>query len=325
MFGKEKNNQNNIGEIQDQNIPMTSQIEGIDLEDDGFSDFFNDDNDVFDNISYPSQIENNQIQQQYNQIEEVNQLQEGNIQPQEYAQPQEEYAQPQQEYVQPQQEYVQPQEEYVQPQEEYTQQEYNQPAQESENIKRDMVLYIIADKKENGLTTYFRECGIKVSSVYDDITEAKNAVLMQSLPTRIVIIDSGKGKFTLTKVREEIIDMLGISDEQNKTTVFFTDSVIKVDTMRALGKAAKQIDWLQYKSTPIVAATILAYRENYVYDMEDEADEIADEKTILSMEGFKYRGEESERMGVVGITPKAVLDNIVNEDGTELEGFVINL
>lgn len=211
--------------------------------------------------------------------------------------------------------------------------EQTQPYQSEESTDQssdsnkdvDMVLYIIADKKENGLTAYFRDCNIKVSSVFDDIIEAKNAVLMQSMPTRIVIVDSGRGKFTMTKVRDEIIDMLGISDEQNKTTVFYTDSALKVDTLRALGKAGKEIDWIQYKSTPIVAATILAYKENYVYDMEDDIESKDDEKSILSMKGLRYTGENSPRMEISGFSKKSILENIVNKQGNELQGFEINL
>ncbi len=189
----------------------------------------------------------------------------------------------------------------------------------------EMILYIIADKKQVGLLNYFRECGIKVSSLFNDITDAKNAVLMQSKPTRIVIIDSGQGRFTTTTMRAELIDMLGISDEQNKTTVFYTDSALKVDTLRSLGKAGKEIDWKVYSTTPVVAATILNYNELYVYDEADKSEQLEDSKSILSLKGLTFAGEETPRVDIKGFTSESILNNLVNNVGEELESYEIRL
>ena len=197
----------------------------------------------------------------------------------------------------------------------------------------DMVLYIISDKKQPGLINYFRECGLKVSNVFSDITTAKNSIIMQSMPTRIVIIDSGMGKFTTATMRSELIDMLGISDEQNRTTVFYTDSALKVDTMSSLGKAGKVIDWIVYSSTHVVAATILNYNESYVYDMEESGEDFDSTDSILSMKGMRVivddHGAPGQaplvNMDIKGFSSKAILDNMVNSDQGELIGFNIKL
>lgn len=325
MFGKKKDNSNNINNDNNDLVSAPIMVE----EDDGFSDFFEDGEQSQSGMQVTGSPQNHQpinfnkpeTPVDYNQGYRQEQVQE---QVQEQADYNQGY---QQEYTQQGQHIDQ-----FDDSDQFEQQEQYQPVQQniqqtdqSNQSKQDMVLYIIADKKENGLTAYFRDCNIRVSSVFDDIIEAKNAVLMQSQPTRIVIIDSGRGKFTLTKVRDEIIDMLGISDEQNKTTVFYTDSVLKVDTLRALGKAGKEIDWIQYKSTPVVAATILSYKENYIYDMEDDIEKFLPEKEVLSLKGLTYSGEKSPRMEISGFTRKAILDNIVNKQGDELQGYEINL
>ena len=300
MLGK-KNNNVQSGTVDQDSSAYTSADDVVDM-DDGFSDFF-DNPESSDNGSgiTDADIQNNQAPQDLSQGYE------------------EEDAQVQQP------EPIHEPEEYEESEPQYQSKPYQQSNMDQSVNKTDMVLYIIADKKENGLTAYFRESGIKVSAVFDDITDAKNAILMQSMPTRIVIVDSGKGKFTLTKVREDIIDMLGISDEQNKTTVFYTDSALKVDALRTLGKAGKEIDWIPYKSTHIVAGTILAYKENYVYDMEEDVEAREKSKDILSMRGFKYTGEPSPRMEPVGLTPEVILKNVINGQGEQLKSFEIKL
>lgn len=194
-----------------------------------------------------------------------------------------------------------------------------------EHINSEMILYVIIDKPIFGLINYFRESGLKVSNIFSDILEAKNAVLMQSEPTRIVVIDTGLGRFTTTTMRAELIDMLGISDEQNKTTVFFTDSVLKVDTNRALGKSGKNIDWIQYQSTAIVVATILEYGENYKFDMEDEVDLMGHEDDLLSFKGLTLKAKDNPRMDISGFSSDAILTHLVNSEDNILEGYKVNL
>lgn len=203
----------------------------------------------------------------------------------------------------------------------------NQESEEPEEVapKQDMILYIIVDKPVVGLINYFRESGVKVSNIFSDITDAKNAVLMQSEPTRIVVIDTGLGKFTTTTMRAELIDMLGISDEHNKTTVFYTDSVLKVDTNRALGKSGKNIDWVPYKSTAIVAAAILSYRENYIYDSADEDDKLESAKALLNFKGLTLANSNNPRMNITGFSSDSILTHVVNSEEGLIEGFEVAL
>ena len=193
--------------------------------------------------------------------------------------------------------------------------------------KPKMMLYLVIDKPVEGLLNYFRMSGVNVSNIYSDIGEAKNEVIMQSDPLRIVIVDTGLGKFTTTTMRAELIDMMGISDDQNRTTVFYTDSALKVDTLHTLGKSGKDIDWFKYQSTALVVATLLSYNEEYI--LNSDSDNLADQKKTQANEVLNFKGLTSglpdvPRMEITGFTSDAIMTHVVNNvDGT-IPGFEIN-
>ena len=193
--------------------------------------------------------------------------------------------------------------------------------------KPKMMLYLVIDKPVEGLLDYFRMSGVNVSNIYSDIGEAKNEVIMQSDPLRIVIVDTGLGKFTTTTMRAELIDMMGISDDQNRTTVFYTDSALKVDTLHTLGKSGKDIDWFKYQSTALVVATLLSYNEEYI--LNSDSDNLADQKKTQANEVLNFKGLTSglpdvPRMEITGFTSDAIMTHVVNNvDGT-IPGFEVN-
>lgn len=193
--------------------------------------------------------------------------------------------------------------------------------------KPKMVLYIVIDRPVGGMINYLRECGVKVSAIFNNITDIKNTVLMQSEPTRVVVVDTGLGKFSATAMRKELVDMFGISDEQNRTTVFFTDSVIKMETTRELGRSgSKHIEWLPYKSTAIIAATLLSYDEEYVYDSEDKDDAIPTEAEILGIKGLPMKEKyESSPMDIRGMSSESIIQNLFSDHSEALPGYKVRL
>lgn len=193
--------------------------------------------------------------------------------------------------------------------------------------KPKMMLYLVIDKPVEGLLNYFRMSGVNVSNIYSDIGEAKNEVIMQSDPLRIVIVDTGLGKFTTTTMRAELIDMMGISDDQNRTTVFYTDSALKVDTLHTLGKSGKDIDWFKYQSTALVVATLLSYNEEYI--LNSDSDNLADQKKtqandVLSFKGLTSGLPDVPRMEITGFTSDAIMTHVVNNADGTIPGFEVN-
>ena len=56
--------------------------------------------------------------------------------------------------------------------------------------KRDMNLYIVTDSRKSGLAAYFKSVGLNLVGISNSLEEAKGYLLMNSEPTRVVIIDS---------------------------------------------------------------------------------------------------------------------------------------
>jgi len=189
---------------------------------------------------------------------------------------------------------------------------------ESTNIEsnNEYILYAIIDKRLPGLLEYMRESGLNVSRIFQNITDARNTILMQYRPARIIVIETGMGIFTATKVRQEIIDMLSLSDDDSKITVFYTSSVLKMDAVKTIGETNKNIEWVNFKSVVDVIADVLLYKETYLDD--DYVDSVEDvcEESILKHKGSlsdNYK-DEGERIILHGLSPEIIATNVLEGD-----------
>ena len=192
----------------------------------------------------------------------------------------------------------------------------------------DLILYVIADKAQVGMTSYCRNYGANVSKVFTNIAEARDNLLMQIEPFRVIVIDSGTGKFTNMGARKELIDLLGICDVDTRITVFYTDSAIKTDVELADEVEDKEINWYRYRSTPDVVAHILqnSKKENYILDSSDIDEEDTD-ITILNVTGLPGKEGKKLDLGKPSITPDDVIFNMMNNNSTEglIQGYEIKL
>ena len=195
-----------------------------------------------------------------------------------------------------------------------------------EPVKYDCILYIVTDRIIHGMVDYMRDCGLNVNNIFDNIETVRNMLLMQFNRCRIVVIDTGSGKFVTPTIRKELIDMIGVNDENLKFTVFYTDSVIKSDAMEALGKAGKSIEWVKYKTTPIVVAAMLSHaEENYIDDSMTRCSGEKTEDDILNSMGLPTYGCELEKMSPPIITASAIHKNVVEFEGDGIPKFNIKL
>ena len=219
-------------------------------------------------------------------------------------------------------------EEPINYQDEYSQDAYEQETINPDNKKQttdesvqDYILYVITDRPFDGLINYMREHGLNVSVIFSNIDEARNYLLMQTDPYRLVVLETGLGKFTSTNQRKQLIDLLGMcTDEESRASVYFTDSVLKIDVTRALGKSA-DVTWEKYRNTAHVVSELLKTKEHFVLVDEQELDEI---KTLDDYKDFK--GLPSRETATKGIQPIITFESIRKDmmdenDGTPLEGF----
>ena len=195
--------------------------------------------------------------------------------------------------------------------------------EEYENSTYDsMLLYILTDRLTSNLLNYFRSSGVMVSHIYTNIQSIRDDLLMQTDPCRIVIIDSGLGKFTSVQARKDIIDMLGLSDEDNKIAVFYTDSIIKSETRDSIEVDYKSINWYKYISTADTVARLLMLKENYRITKNAQKTIEYDRDEILNKKALTMNCKESKYgIGKPIFSVDDISSNMKSTDYNEIKSF----
>lgn len=179
-----------------------------------------------------------------------------------------------------------------------------------EKVERSLIILI--DKKLPNLQESLVDRGLNVSTVYNDIEDIKIGLLMQSGNCRVVVIESGLGVFTTVTMREEIKDLLGMCNgDDKKLTVFYTDSVIKSDSIKT--PVGKQIDWNLYTTMADVISKLKEYNETYIM-----TEDIYSEKLISVEEALKITGDYVEENQTLVNT-----DGHIPEDSEELRKLAV--
>lgn len=194
---------------------------------------------------------------------------------------------------------------------------------------RDLILYIIIDKANPAMLQYYRECGVNVSKIFTNINDAKDTLLMQVDPVKILIIDTGTGRFSAMGSRKELLDLMGICDEDARISVFLTDTVIKSEVEYNESFETKKIHWYKFKSNTDVIAKLLQAKdkENYIYDENDKdtVDDIPD--NVLQFKGFKAKVDDGINIGAPTIDifdiKVHMAENTDNSD--EIPGYEIKV
>ena len=179
-----------------------------------------------------------------------------------------------------------------------------------EKVERSLIILI--DKKLPNLQESLVDRGLNVSTVYNDIEDIKIGLLMQSGNCRVVVIESGLGVFTTVTMREEIKDLLGMCNgDDKKLTVFYTDSVIKSDSIKT--PVGKQIDWNLYTTMADVISKLKEYNETYIM-----TEDVYSEKLISVEEALKITGDYVDENQTLVNT-----DGHIPEDSEELRKLAV--
>lgn len=191
------------------------------------------------------------------------------------------------------------------------------------------VLYMIIDKPIDGMLHYFRSYGLNVSRIFSSIKEARDVVLMQVIKSKLIVIDTGTGRFTSMASRNELTDLLGIGDDDNSTIVFYSDSVIKTEVEYSRELENKRVDWVKYKSTAQVLAYLLKNKGKEEYVPDGEYTQAAKIVEDLSHKGFKLSDEALDmvNMGEVQINTSDIISKQTgeNSDYSEIPGYTVEL
>ena len=193
----------------------------------------------------------------------------------------------------------------------------NDEQTEETDKPRDLILYIIIDKANPAMLQYYRECGVKVSKIFTNINDAKDTLLMQVDPVKILIIDTGTGRFSAMGSRKELLDLMGICDEDAMISVFLTDTVIKSEVEYNESFETKKIHWYKFKSNTDVIAKLLQAKdkENYIYDDNDK-DTIDDiPENVLDFKRFKAKVDDGINIGNPTIDIFDIPENVLDFKG----------
>ena len=208
-------------------------------------------------------------------------------------------------------------------------------AKESENAEEkpveqveDVVLYIITDRHLPNMLQYYRERGVNVSNIFDSIEDARSALILNIEKSRLVILDTGMGQFSNMGTRRQIIDLIGISDEENRISVYYTDSVIKSEVEYSDEVMGREISWHKYRSTADVIAHILKHKnEHYVLDFNADKDGSDSKPVYMDRPGFKVDVEKVPVIGTMAFTSKDVMRHLDEESAevNQLEAYAVHM
>lgn len=184
--------------------------------------------------------------------------------------------------------------------------------------ERDLILYIITDKANPSMLEYYRECGVNVSRIFTNINDAKDTLLMQINPVKIVIVDTGTGRFSAMGARKELLDLMGICDEDAKISVYYTDTVIKSEVEYNDTLERISIHWHKFRSNIDVVAHLLKNKgkENYIYDSDDK-DKVKDTPSdLLDFRGLRADVPDSMNIGTPAINLNDIKVHMVENTDT---------
>lgn len=193
--------------------------------------------------------------------------------------------------------------------------------------EKEFVLYLIVDRSNPTALGYYRDCGVNVSKIFTDIKEAQETLLMQVNPCKIVIVDTGSGRFSTMGNRKEVLNLMGICDEDARISVYYTDTILKTEIDYIDNINTRSIHWHKYKSTPDVVAHLLKNKgkEKYIYDDYDKDEVISTDEDILHIKGLNFVEPKQIDIGESFITAHDIMIHMSeNEDTTdEIESYKI--
>lgn len=190
-------------------------------------------------------------------------------------------------------------------------------------------LYLVSDKAVPGLLEYLNDCGLAVTDIFDGVEPLKNTLLLQSSRARIVIIDSGTGRFISPNVRKELVDIIGMNDENLQFTIFYTDNILKSTTIQELGKMGKELEWVKYSSTVVVAAYLLMKHEKYNIRRKAMSDAEYSQKVDSLRKKLKYiKGSEvpnrkPEALPQLTVNPDDIVAHFEGDTENEIQSFKV--
>lgn len=159
-------------------------------------------------------------------------------------------------------------------------------------------LYLLVEVQKQGIIQYFHENGVEVFFVNSDVDIMMNIILAEYDYVRLVIIDSGKGRFDDKKAIESINALVEIVCEIGEVTMFSNKNIfsaVKKKIVSVDKDKASKID--VFKTTGAVDVLTQLQTYNEVYD-EGGAEDVVPENVL------NYKPELINRVTPKGFVPE---------------------
>lgn len=183
-------------------------------------------------------------------------------------------------------------------------------AEAEEEVIPDRTLVILMDRSIPNFLTYCRNLGLNVHSIFHSVKDMEDFLLFRS-QVRIVIMETGVGKFNNINNRQDVVSLIGSCDEDRAVTVFFTDSVLRMDAKQLGRQLYKSVQWHKFDSTLVSIATLLEYKENFILG-DDYQQETFSETNLLHSRGKRTKLDDTRKAVPKFITPEFLRMNVID-------------
>lgn len=189
--------------------------------------------------------------------------------------------------------------------------------------KQKVSLFVLTDKLTPHMMEFARDSGLAVSNIFTSVDDLKSLLMTTFGVTRIVVVDSGTGRFVAPATRKDLIDAIGMADEDVKFTVFYTSNLLKEDAKNTLTDNSANVEWVPYKCTSVCVAVMLMHKaEEYVYDSVAYADAEKFEDDIMKHVGKDSRCKLDEP-SVSMLNLSNLYQRMFSDESKELPAFII--
>lgn len=189
--------------------------------------------------------------------------------------------------------------------------------------KQKVSLFVLTDKLTPHMMEFARDSGLAVSNIFTSVDDLKSLLMTTFGVTRIIVVDSGTGRFVAPATRKDLIDAIGMADEDVKFTVFYTSNLLKEDAKNTLTDNSDNVEWVPYKCTSVCVAVMLMHKaEEYVYDSVAYADAEKFEDDIMKHVGKDSRCKLDEP-SVSMLNLSNLYQRMFSDESKELPAFVI--
>lgn len=186
---------------------------------------------------------------------------------------------------------------------------------DKENTDKELDLFILCDNATNKFKEYIQETEIGAATVYSDIDKARDELMLEFDAYRLVIVDTGTGKFSGIAQRIDIVDILGMMDDGCTASIFYTDEALRADIKQHIGKNTNKIGMTRYNGTADMILEITRLGEKYTGKYKAEHEEVKEHNIIVR----KSKANDRFLYGSKLIEHKEIASSI--HDGEEIKSF----